>query len=251
MEADRPIVLSIAGSDPSAGAGLLADIKTFEQHKAYGLGIPTAQTLQTENEFYTIRWEEEKYILQSVEFMLSHYNIIAVKIGIVENVSVLSKIISFIYQKDKTIKIVVDTVIKSSSGFSFWNQKMNEQLLFEILPMVFLITPNFDEAMLLYPSSDAKKAAQPLAMHCNVLLKGGHNNEDPGVDYLYTNNKVITLKASASEVSPKHGSGCVLSSAITANLALGFDLVDACTNAKKYIKQYLSSNNTLLGYHHV
>ena len=251
MEAGRPIVLSIAGLDPSAGAGLLADIKTFEQHKVYGLGISTAQTLQTENEFLGIRWEVEKDILQSLETMLSHYNVSAVKIGIVENISVLSKIVSFIHQKNEAIKLVVDTVIKSTSGFNFWNKEMNEQVLFETLSKVFLITPNYDEAMQLLPSVNAKDAAQQLARHCNVLLKGGHNNEEPGIDYLYTKNEVIKLEATKTKVNPKHGSGCVLSSAITANLALGFDLVTACTNAKKYAEQFLSSNNTLLGYHHV
>ena len=251
MEANRPIVLSIAGLDPSAGAGLLADIKTFEQHKIYGLGISTAQTLQTENEFFSIRWEKERDILQSLETMLTLYNVSAVKIGIVENIGILNKIVSFIHQKNEAIKLVVDTVIKSSSGFNFWNEKMDKQILLETLSKVFLITPNYNEAMQLLPSFNAKAAAQQLAMHCNVLLKGGHNNEEPGVDYLYTKSEVIKLEATTTKASPKHGSGCVLSAAIAANLALGFDLVDACRNAKKYIEQFLSSNNTLLGYHHV
>lgn len=251
METGRPIVLSIAGLDPSTGAGLLADIKTFEQHKVYGLGISTAQTLQTENDFFTIRWEEEKDILQSLETMLLHYNVSAVKIGIVENIGVLNKIVSFIHQKNEGIKIVVDTVIKSSSGFNFWNEKMNEHLLFKTLSKVFLITPNYNEAMQLLPSTNAKAAAQQLAMHCNVLLKGGHNNEEPGVDYLYKKKEVIKLEATSTEVSPKHGSGCVLSSSIAANLALGFGLVDACKKSKEYIEHFLKSNKTLLGYHHV
>ncbi len=251
MEANRPIVLSIAGLDPSAGAGLLADIKTFEQHKVYGLGISTAQTLQTEIDFFSIRWEEEKDILLSLKTMLSHYNIKVVKIGIVENISVLSKIVSFIHQKNEAIKLVVDTVIKSSSGFNFWNAKTNEQLLFETLSKVFLITPNYNEASQLLPSSNAKEATQKLAMHCNVLLKGGHNSEEKGVDYLYTKKEVIKLKTTSTDLSPKHGSGCVLAAAIIANLALGFDLVAACTNAKKYIECFLKSNITLLGYHHV
>ena len=128
---------------------------------------------------------------------------------------------------------------------------MNEQLLLEALSKVFLITPNYNEAIQLLPSSNAKDAAKHLAKHCNVLLKGGHNNEEPGVDYLYTKNEIIKLEATSTEVSPKHGSGCVLSAAITANLALGFDLINSCKNAKTYIEQFLKSNSTLLGYHHV
>ncbi|HEY8691039.1 MAG TPA: hydroxymethylpyrimidine/phosphomethylpyrimidine kinase [Chitinophagaceae bacterium] len=251
MEANRPVVLSIAGFDPSAGAGLLADIKTFEQHKVYGLGISTAQTLQTEDEFFAIRWEDEKDILQSLEIMLSHYDVKTVKIGVIENINRLEKVVSFIYQKNKMAKIVIDTVIKSTSGFNFWNEEMNEELLFETFSKVFLITPNYNEAMQLLPSVNAKEAAQKLSVYCNVLLKGGHNNEETGVDYLYTKNEVIKLEATTTGVSSKHGSGCVLSAAITANLALGFDLTTSCINAKKHVEKFLLSNKTLLGYHHV
>lgn len=251
MAASRPIVLSIAGLDPSGGAGLLADIKTFEQHKVYGLGVAAAQTLQTENIFFSIQWNREDYIIQSLEVMLSHYDIKVVKIGIVENISRLQKIVSFINQKNATIKIVLDTVIKSSSGFNFWNEEMNEELLMAVLSKIFLITPNYNEAIQLLPSDNAKEAAQKLSAYCNVLLKGGHNNEEPGVDYLYTKTGVEKLPATVTAVAGKHGSGCVLSAAIAANLASGFDLLTSCINAKKYIERFLSSNDSLLGYHYV
>ena len=251
MEAKRPIVVSIAGFDPCSGAGILADIKTFEQLKVYGLAVNTAQTLQTENHFIAIKWEAEKDILTAVEILLNQYDIAAVKIGIVENISRLKNIVSFIHQKKAAIKIIVDTVIKSSSGFVFWNEEVNEIELKEMLAKVFLITPNYNEILQLMPSANAKEAAQKIAAHCNVLLKGGHNEAEKGVDYLYTKNSIVQFLPHNAHVSAKHGSGCVLSAAITANLALGFDLQIACTNAKKYIEQFLSSNKTLLGYHHV
>ena len=251
METNRPIVLSIAGFDPCGGAGILADIKTFEQHKVYGLAVNTAQTLQTENHFISIKWEDEKDILTALELLLNQYDIAAVKIGIVENISRLKNIVLFIHQKKAATKIIVDTVIKSSSGFNFWNEQINEQVLLEILSKVFLITPNYNEVLQLMPFANAKEAARKIAAHCNVLLKGGHNEEEKGVDYLYTKNSMVQFLPHNGYVSAKHGSGCVLSAAITANLALGFDLQIACTNAKKYIEQFLSSNKTLLGYHHV
>jgi len=262
MEANRPIVLSIAGLDPCAGAGLLADIKTFEEHKVYGLGIATAQTIQTESKFISIKWNDEKEILTALETMLSQYNIKAIKIGIVENISRLKTIVSHINEKKPAIKIVWDTVIRSTTGFDFWSGEMNEETLKELLLMTYLITPNYNEAIKLQPSSNAKEAAKALSAFCNVLLKGGHNEEDKGVDYLYlkTNQDIQAeaviaplLRGGAGEglISPKHGSGCVLSSAIAANLALGFDLLTSCTNAKQYIERFLSSNESLLGYHHV
>jgi len=252
MEANRPIVISIAGFDPSGGAGLLADIKTFEQHKVHGLGISTAQTLQTEDEFIGIRWENQKDILLSLETMLSRYPVKAVKIGIVENMGILEKIVSMVHSKKNAIKIVWDTVIKSTSGFNFWNKEVDDEQLYQTLKMVDVITPNYNEAVQLVSNiSDAKQAAKKLSAYCNVLLKGGHNIAERGVDYLYTKNHVERLEGNKDVVFAKHGSGCVLSAAIAANLALDKHLPTACKNAKQYIEQFLSSNETLLGYHHV
>ena len=251
MGAGRPIVLSVAGLDPSGGAGLLADIKTFEEHKVCGLGICSAQTIQTEDEFISVRWEDENEILKAVGLMLSKYDVKAVKIGIVENIARLKTLVGFIHEKNPAIRIVWDTVIKSSSGFDFWTGEMNEEILKEVLMKLFLITPNYNEAAMLVPSLSAKEAAKALSSYCNVLLKGGHNEGEVGVDYLYSKNKVEILKPIISTASAKHGSGCVMSSAIAANLALGHDLNTSCTKAKQYIERFLTSNNSLLGYHHV
>ncbi|GAC1448977.1 MAG: hydroxymethylpyrimidine/phosphomethylpyrimidine kinase [Chitinophagaceae bacterium] len=251
MESNRPIVLSIAGFDPCAGAGLMADIKTFEQHKVYGLGIATAQTLQTENNFISIKWETEKDILKALETILDHYPVKAVKIGIVENAGVLNSIVSLIHKKNTDLKIVVDTIIQSSSGFHFWTGQMNKKMLAGIFAKTFLITPNYNEVLQLMPLSGAKESARKLSAYCNVLLKGGHNKEEAGVDYLFMKNDIEKLDGKTVTMHPKHGSGCVLSAAITANLALGLDLVSSCRYAKKYIEQFLLSNHSLLGYHHV
>jgi hydroxymethylpyrimidine/phosphomethylpyrimidine kinase len=254
VEASRPIVLSIAGVDPSGGAGLLADIKTFEQHKVYGLGISTAQTLQTEDQFFSIRWEQENDILQAIETLLNKYKVTAVKIGIVAHMQVLKSIVSLLHNKDSSIKIVWDTVIKSTSGFSFWNQPVDYDQLHQSLSKLHLITPNYNEAVqLVPPGSDAKKAAAQLSAYCHVLLKGGHNEAEKGVDFLFTKYAAERLKGTSNgkEMFEKHGSGCVLSAAITARLALGADTLTACTKAKQYIEQFLSGTKSLLGYHHV
>lgn len=251
MGSTRPVVLSIAGLDPCGGAGLLADIKTFEQYKVYGLGISTAQTLQTENKFYCLRWETEESILTAIETMLSQYEVKAIKIGIVSTIDLLKNIVSFIHQKSNNIKIVLDPIIKSSSGFNFWNEKISQVELVEVLSKIYLITPNYNEVVELLPSLDGEESAKKLSAYCNVLLKGGHNEEEIGVDYLYTKNKVEKIEAGTLSYFAKHGSGCVLSAAITANLALGVELSKACVNAKKYTEQFLGSTTTLLGYHHV
>ena len=94
-------------------------------------------------------------------------------------------------------------------------------------------------------------AAEELSAYCNVLLKGGHNKEEPGVDYLFIKSKAQKIAPMSQNIFPKHGSGCVLSSAIAANLALGNDLITSCRNAKMYVEQFLSSSPSLLGVHNV
>jgi hydroxymethylpyrimidine/phosphomethylpyrimidine kinase len=211
MQFHRPIVMSVAGLDPCGGAGLLADIKAFEQHKVYGLGITTAQTLQTESAFVSIRWERDDIIVQSIEHLLAHYDVRAVKIGIVQSINTLSKIVAAIHAFDENIKIVVEPVIRSSTEFDFWQSSMDESLLCEVLEKIELITPNYKETVQLVADADAKTAAKSLSRYCNVLLKGGHNDEEQGVDYLYTEGHLEKLMPDVVTVYPKHGSGCVLS----------------------------------------
>ena len=251
MQSSRPIVLSIAGLDPCGGAGLLADIKTFEQHKVYGLGIATAITVQTDSSFYSARWEGSIAIMDSLEKLFLTYKVQAVKIGIIENVDVMGKIITIIQKMAPEIKIIWDPVFKSSTGFNFWDT-IDHSKLFELLSKVCLVTPNIPEALQLLPTADAKKSAAELSAYCRVLLTGGHSGIERGTDYLFTNKGEEKINGNNNiRIFPKHGSGCVLSAAITANIALGFDIVTACTNAKLYVEEFLSSNKTLLGYHHV
>jgi len=248
MLVDRPIVLSIAGLDPSAGAGLLADIKTFEQHKVYGLGICTAQTLQTESEFLSIRWEKVNDIVTAIEKMLMHYQVRAVKVGIVESLSVLKKIVSTVYSADREIKIIVDPIVASTTGYTFWREAANAEELENILSKVYLLTPNYNEMSALRPGEE-KESAKELSRFCNVLLKGGHNMEEPAIDHLFVKGEAERIVPEGVTVHRKHGSGCILSSAIAANLAQGFDLISSCRLAKNYIERFLNSNDSLLGYH--
>ncbi|HLC84102.1 MAG TPA: hydroxymethylpyrimidine/phosphomethylpyrimidine kinase [Bacteroidia bacterium] len=250
MAQERTCVLSLAGFDPSGGAGLLADIKTFEQHKVYGLSISTANTLQTENKFHSIEWEKIESVLNALNVMLSSYSIEVIKIGIVPSFDYLSQLVNHIKNKNAEIKIVVDPIIKSSTGFDF-QKTIDKEELISVLKNIYLITPNMQEAMLLTNTNDSKEAAKQLSEHCNVLLKGGHNEKKVGVDYLYKHGDCIELKPTLNNLSAKHGSGCVLSAAIVSNLALGIDLKTACIEAKKYVEHFLNSNKSLLGFHHV
>jgi hydroxymethylpyrimidine/phosphomethylpyrimidine kinase len=250
MPTNRPFVLSIAGFDPSAGAGVLADIKTFEQHRVYGFAINTGNTIQTENEFFEMQWTDLAFVLKSMEKLFDNYTIKAVKIGIVPSLDYLKEIVFTIKKLSPKTKIVWDTVLKSTTEFNFLPIE-NQNNLIEILKKVDLVTPNYDEILQLSSKGlNAETTAILLSKYCPVLLKGGHNPNEIGFDYLYQENEFFRLAPKIStETFEKHGSGCILSSAITANLALKQDLKTACINAKKYIETYLQSNTTKLGHH--
>lgn len=250
MSENRPFVLTIAGLDPSGSAGILADCKTFEQHKVRGLAIHTANTIQTENEFFHIEWTPLDFVLRSIKTLFDHYEIRVVKIGIVPSLAFLKEIVLCIKKQAPTSRIIWDTVLKSSTDFDFMNLE-NKSTLLEILFQIDLITPNYSEIKKLFPDFNFDKKQSYKAIPTSILLKGGHNTENLGTDYLYHQNEVFTLWPTNSNCHPKHGSGCVLSAAIAAHLALGQDLQSACQNAKIYIEKYLSSTSTLMGYHHV
>ena len=251
MSANRPFVLTIAGFDPSAGAGVLADVKTFEQHRVYGFAINTGNTIQTENEFVEMQWTDLAFVLKSLEKLFKNYDIIAVKIGIVPTLEYLKEIVLAIKKLSPKTKIVWDTVLKSTTEFDFLNLE-NRSDLMEILKKIDLITPNYNEMQQLFPDYNSPLLWRKAENAASILLKGGHNPEEIGLDYLFIKNEIFSLSPSndAAKIFEKHGSGCVLSSAITANLALEQDLKTACINAKKYIETHLQSNPTKLGHHY-
>jgi len=250
MSEDRPFVLTVAGLDPSGGAGILADIKTFEQHKVTGFAISTANTIQTEKQFYEIQWTDLSFVIRSVETFLLHYKISVVKIGIVSSLHDLNRIISTIKMLSPTTKIVWDPVLKSTTKFEFMNIG-NHLDLSKLLSKIDLITPNYQEMKVLFPDFFLNDNFSQSEIQTNILLKGGHNPTEPGTDILFLKNEVVKLLPLEKICSEKHGSGCVLSSAIAANLALNQSISTACKSGKIYIENYLSSTKTLIGHHYV
>ncbi|MNQ21568.1 Hydroxymethylpyrimidine/phosphomethylpyrimidine kinase [compost metagenome] len=250
MSENRPFVLTIAGLDPSGGAGILADIKTFEQHKVSGFAIATANTIQTENEFHKIEWININFVIRSIEVLFQSYKISTVKIGIVPSLSYLNRILSTIKLISHDTKIVWDTVLKSTTEFDFLNIEDRSDLI-QILSKIDLITPNYLEIEQLLPGFVKDNLWIENEISTAILLKGGHNLNAVGKDQLFMKNKIIDLLPNEKKCSEKHGSGCVLSSAIASNLALNQTIAEACKNAKIYIENYLSSTPTLIGYHYV
>lgn len=245
----RPCVLSIAGLDPSGGAGLLADIKTFEQLNVYGFGVASALTVQDDREVYKTDWLEYDDIIEQADVLFKRFDIRVCKIGIMPSAEAVNNLVNWLKSKNNNIKIVVDTVLQSTSGFNFM-QGTEEQEWIKLLKNVTLITPNYTEMQKIAEATEnIEKRALNWSEYGAILIKGGHNPDSPGTDILYTQGTKQEIQAFSEQIAPKHGSGCVLSSAIAAYLALGFSLPDACLSAKKYTERFLNSNSTLLGFH--
>ncbi|CAL1521214.1 Hydroxymethylpyrimidine/phosphomethylpyrimidine kinase [Chitinophaga sp. MM2321] len=242
--------MSFAGLDPSGGAGLLADIKTFEQHRVSGLGVCTAITVQTAADFISVEWLPVTQILAQAKPLLTTTTIRYCKIGIMADVHALLELVRKVKQLAPGIRIILDPVLKASAGFTF-HGSIHRQSWQELLSALYLLTPNYDEALLLSGHTNGDAAAQQLAAYCAVLLKGGHHTGKPGVDTLYTGHAVHEFLPGGNRVFPKHGSGCVLSASITACLALGQSLHEACYNGKAYTENLLSSHSSLTGYHYI
>jgi hydroxymethylpyrimidine/phosphomethylpyrimidine kinase len=248
MPSKRKFVVAFSGLDPSGGAGLLADIKTFEANKVYGLGVSTALTAQNESSFISCEWVKIDKILEQAKPILEKYKPNIIKVGIVSSIEMLSAIINYCNKIIPSSKIVLDPVLSSSSGFNF---NVDGKLLRSELKSIYLLTPNWNEAKLISGNNNAIEGAKELSSYCPVFLKGGHTDTDfeIGRDYLIKNGIVNSFKSKTGTYYAKHGSGCVLASAIASNLAKGYDLHRACLRGKSYAGKFLKSNQSLLGYH--
>lgn len=247
---NRPYVLSIAGYDASAGAGVLADVKTMENIGVYGLAVTTCITYQNDDKFEGIHWLNKKKIKNQLYPILEKYQIEFVKIGLIENLELLSELIQFLLTYNPGIKIIWDPILRASAGFDF-HKKMSKKLVHSILQQIYFITPNWNEVELLSQEKDVVVGAEKLAQKCNVYLKGGHNIETPATDMIWVQQKLDILHPTAITELSKHGTGCVLSSALAAFLALGNTTHKACELAKAYTYQFLVSNKNNLGYHSI
>lgn len=239
MSFSRPYVLTIAGHDPSGGAGLVADAKTFEQHKVYGFSVCTANTVQTENKFFATNWINPDLVIAQLEALLKEYRIEFFKIGIIESRDLLIRVLDCIEKYCEKPFVIWDPILSASAGGSF-HQSINK--LENITRRMSLITPNRTEAKQLFGDEIPRSAT--------LLLKGGHGDGVDSNDVLYEGGLKQVISGKRFFEFDKHGTGCILSAAILSNIALGLSLFDACLKGKEYLTKSLISNSTLLAFHH-
>jgi hydroxymethylpyrimidine/phosphomethylpyrimidine kinase len=245
---NRPYILTIAGFDPTGCAGLLADCKTIEANGGYGMAVCTANTFQNDTEFDAVNWMPEEQIINQYRVLKRKFSFNVVKIGLIPNFQILENVVNMLHEDNPEVKIIWDPVFKASAGYEFHlDIKLSD--LENILKKIFLLTPNLDEAQALIPDFDPAEIGKQLASFCHTLIKGGHIPGNTAMDRLYMGKGSFRLETQRIAGEGKRGSGCVLSSAIATQVALGVPLPDACRKAKAYITHFISSDEGLIGYH--
>ena len=239
-------VLTIAGSDCSGGAGIQADIKTMTMHGVYAMSVITALTAQNTTGVRAVQESTSDFLKQQLDAVFEDIYPDAVKIGMAAS-GELIRVIADRLRYYGAQNIVVDPVMVASAGSSLIKQDAVQILIQELLPLATLVTPNIPEAQVLSGMTIADKedmitAAKEIGdmYHCAVLLKGGHSIHDAN-DLLYMDGKFTWFEGKRIDNPNTHGTGCTLSSAITANLAKGFPLAEAVQRAKDYISGALAA----------
>lgn len=240
------IVLTIAGSDPSGGAGIQQDLRTIESLGGYGASVITALTTQNTLGVQSVMPVPADVVKSQLEAVLSDLDVKAIKIGQIPSAEVAHVIAETLRQKSSIfnfqfpIDIVLDPVMISTSGRRLMSEDAIDVVVSELFPLCTLITPNIPEAETLFalPGFDARKY--------NLLIKGGHVEGSEMADRLcLTNGTERVYVTEKIESSNLHGTGCALSSAIAASLTLGYSLEDAVARGKAYVTEAIRGGRNL------
>ena len=238
--------LSIAGSDPSGGAGIQADIKTMTANRVYAMTAITALTAQNTSGVSGIMEVTPEFLAQQLDRIFEDIFPDAVKIGMVSSAALITTIADKLTEY-KANNIVLDPVMVATSGARLISEDAVQALKERLIPLAKVITPNIPEAEVLADMSitsaeDMEKAAEKIyaSYGCAVLLKGGHQLNDAN-DLLIGKEVNKWFNGKRIHNPNTHGTGCTLSSAIASNLAKGYELDEAVERAKRYISGALGA----------
>lgn len=240
MPQTPPVVLTIAGFDPSSGAGATADIKTIAAHGCYGVAALTALTVQSTSGVKRTQPIDVALLRETLEDLNQDSKISAVHIGMLGTAAVASAVADFLQSAQLTC-VVLDTIIRSSSGATLLDNDAVTVLADQLLPLATVVTPNAQEAAVLTgvevdSVEEMKQAAQQLKeMGAKaIVVTGGHLS--PTVDVLLSaNGDLQTFKSEKLDTNYTHGTGCAFSTSIACNLAQGRSLPEAVLLAKSFL----------------
>ena len=233
-------VVSIAGTDPSGGAGVQADLKTFMAHQVYGMSIITALVAQNTCGVRDILHVPVSFLEEQFDCVFDDIYPDAVKIGMVSEPAIIQCIVKKLKQYHPS-HIVVDPVMVSTSGHRLLEEDALQLMKEELIPLADIITPNLKEAEVLVQRNiegreDMVKAAYDISKfyHGYILIKGGHSLQEAD-DLLFYQGTCTWLPQKRIDNPNAHGTGCTLSSAIASNLAKGYSMIDSVRLAKNFI----------------
>jgi hydroxymethylpyrimidine/phosphomethylpyrimidine kinase len=257
MAETPPVVLTIAGFDPSSGAGVTADIKTIAAHGCYGVACVTAITVQSTGGVRRVESIDPGLVTQTLEELAADIPIAAVHIGMLGTAKVVAAVVEFLAErkgKSKLANLVLDPILKSSSGAELLDRAGTKLLIEKLLPLASVVTPNVDEAAVLTglkvtDLDEMRAAAQKLhEMGAPaVVVTGGHL--DKAIDLL----SFITKRGIEQEVfraerqrsNSTHGTGCAFATAMACHLALNRGLAEAALLAKTYVTAAIAAGHPL------
>ena len=244
-------VLSIAGSDPSGGAGIQADLKTFSALGAYGMAVITALTAQNTQGVRSFQTVDPAFVAEQIDAIFADVRVDAVKIGMVANAPIAAAVADRL-RHHAARYVVLDPVMVAKSGHHLLQPDAVSALRETLVPLAQVITPNLPEAGVLLgtaePASLADMQRAVRALHrlgsTWVLLKGGHLADAVSTDLLFDGQSVTELPARRIATANTHGTGCTLSSAIAALLPR-FGMVEAVRLAKAYLTEAIAESHSL------
>ena len=245
-------VLSIAGSDPSGGAGIQADLKTFAANGVYGMAAITALTVQNTVGVQGIHLVPAKFVSSQIEAIFSDIAVSSVKVGMVGNAEIAEGVGTTL-AKYRNLISVVDPVMVAKGGSPLLDKKAIQAVKDNLLPLATIVTPNLPEAAILLGSSIAKseedmiyqgKALLNLGSK-SILMKGGHSEGITSNDLLVTENNYVWFKEKRINTKNTHGTGCTLSSSIASFLAKDFSVEESVSKAKKFVTNAIRNSEKL------
>ena len=233
--------MSIAGVDPSGGAGVFADLKTFQAVGVYGTGIVTALTAQNPYKFFSTLPVSEDYIEEQIDAVLDSYEVEFIKTGMLYSPEIIRLVSKKIKEYD--LKAVVDPVMVATSGGDLTREDLADAMNKYLLPQAILTTPNISEAEKLAnfeikTGEDAIKASEKII--CDNIITGGHLD---GINTINVNGEITIKKQELIKTDNLHGTGCNLSAAIVAYLAKGNDLTTSILKALDYVYDGIKNGN--------
>lgn len=248
MSRTPPIALTIAGSDPSGGAGIQADLKTFAALGVYGASVLTALTAQNTTGVFGVHAVPPDFIRAQFSAVMTDLEVRAIKTGMLADTATVETVVALIASATH-VPVVVDPVMVATSGDPLLAPEAVAAVRETLVPRAFLITPNLHEAARLLDgrvaSSESEMIEQArvlLVLGCKaVLVKGGHGDASEAIDVLADAAGITVHKRPRIETGNTHGTGCTLSAAIAAELANGSPLREAVASAKAYVWGALES----------